>query len=658
MAWRRSPRMLAATIVVLCAAGLVGPSQATAPGLIVFASDRDKANPGEIYALAPGSTPRDVSNSLASESGLAVDPVGDLIAFWSDRSGQNQVYLARSDGAGVRLVRALGAGAPLAVPEGEAGFPLVFSADGSRLFAAAAITRPSGATVFGDFVIDPKRATARAIATCAGILYPSPDGKAVACVVRGATTISDLVGHVRAKLPGAYLAWSRSGLLAVTASSMQQNTSVVVADESGTRLGRVKGAGVAWSPNGANLVFQRGRALWAGDPHDLAHARLLLQGWPGGLVSFTPDSRYVSTANAAGKPRLIPLAGGRTVAGLDGGGGVWSRSGRVAYVGYPAFPVHPGVTFPVLVTDTHGRNPQVVGRFPYDDHGNAQLQWLPDGRSVLLLTSNSCGGKSLYTVSSAGGAARPLTNDPRDLESPSWSRDGSTIAYGVEQFGCHIDAGESSHIETVRADGTGVRQVTDDGDPGQGSFDGGPSFSPDATQIAFNHGTFDSATIQVVGAGGGARTALLPASGPNVGSYPAWSPDGTRIAYLSGPSIMAIAPTGGTPVAIASNPDPISCGGLAWSPDGTEIATACAAGIYVITLGPSPSRRLAIGVKNPANPAFSLDGTQIAFDAAPPSPLGNESAIMVANTDGTNVHILSAVPFRQSVHPSWQPASG
>src|SRR5450432_1663118 len=100
MGWLRSPRVLAVTLMAMCAVSLVGPSQAAAPGLIVFASDRDKSDPGEIYSLASGSAPRDVSNSLAAETELAVDPVGNVIAFWSDRSGQGQVYLSRSDGSG------------------------------------------------------------------------------------------------------------------------------------------------------------------------------------------------------------------------------------------------------------------------------------------------------------------------------------------------------------------------------------------------------------------------------------------------------------------------------------------------------------------------------------------------------------------------------
>src|SRR6476646_4550447 len=100
----RRLRLRQALLAALLAIGLAragflhgaGSSHAAARGMIVFASDRDKADPGEIYSLAPGSAPRDVSRSLAADYGLAVAPVGDLIAFWSMRSGRDGLYLARS----------------------------------------------------------------------------------------------------------------------------------------------------------------------------------------------------------------------------------------------------------------------------------------------------------------------------------------------------------------------------------------------------------------------------------------------------------------------------------------------------------------------------------------------------------------------------------
>jgi Tol biopolymer transport system component len=663
----RSLRVLVAALalVPVMAAGAVlkaGSSRAASPGLIVFASDRAKANPGEIYSLAPGTAPRDVSRSLAGDYGLAVAPVGDLIAFWSARSGTERVYLARGDGSQLRLVHATRG--DLFAESGGNGGLLAFSADAAVLVAVQYTASRRSGIAAHLWLVDTRSATARPIRlSCDGINQPAPDGRLIACGRKGATSVYDTSGRLHFTLPGASPVWSSRGWLATSsnAGGSQTDGSAVVADASGRTVGRLKGRALGWSPDGRLLVFARARSLWAADARDLARPRKLLANWENGGLSFTPDGRFVSVTAAQGKPVLVPLAGGPPIAGLDRGLGVWSRSGRVAYIGYAdAYgDIRPGVTVPVLVSDTHGRNPRVVGRFPFDDHALSELHWLPGGRRVLFLTSTSCGVTDLFAVPANGGAARRLTHDPRDLQAPSWSPDGSAMAYSVEEFACHLGAGLPKHLEIVDAQGAGSRRVTDDGDRNLGSFDSDPAFSPDGTQIAFDHGTFNDVSLQVVAAAGGERTTLVPPGTPWPGA-PAWSPDGAKIAYVSGASIMVIAPAGGTPEVLAQKPgqgaDACEAGGIAWSPDGTQLAVGGDGGIYLVTLAAPASAVLAIPARCAEYPSFSPDGTRIAFDAQPAGALGNQTAIMVANADGSGVRTLSTVPFRQSVHPSWQPA--
>jgi len=629
-------------------------SGAARGGTIVFASDRAKYDPGEIYSLAPGERPRDVSRSLAGEYGLAVAPAGGLIAFWSGRSGVDRVYLARSDGSRVRLVRSPG-GALRARTTGSGG-ALVFSSDGARLYATS-YSSP------GAFVVDTAGATARPVPACHGIPRPSPDVRLVACGTNARTTVSDLAGHVRFTLLGGTPVWSSRGWLTIVpipGVDRRSGTTVVV-DAAGVTRAHLTGLPLAWSPDGRRLVLQRDRSLWVAGPGDLGHPRPLLRRWAGGALSFAPDSRSVSTSGMRG-PVVIPLAGGRAAPGLDYGTGAWSRDGRLAYAGYAdAFrnSSHAGVTVTIYVTDVHGRNPRAVGRFPFDDHNYSELQWLPGGRRVLYLTGTSCGGDGLFAVPAGGGATRPLTHDPRDLEAPAWSPDGRSVAVSVQRFACHLGAGLPVHIATLTSDGSHARRVTDDGDPQAGSFDRFPSFSPDGRRMAFAHGTSGSASIQTTATdGSGDRMSLLPPEDA-VSAEPAWSPDGSRIAFSDGRALETVAPGGGRPTVIARGLPAVSCGtgGLAWSPDGTQLAIGGGAGISVLRVGDPAGLRLAIAVRCAGNPSFSPDGKRIAFDAVPPHPLGHQSAIMVANADGSDVRTLSSVPFRESVHPAWRPAA-
>ena len=258
-------------------------------------------------------------------------------------------------------------------------------------------------------------------------------------------------------------------------------------------------------------------------------------------------------------------------------------------------------------------------------------------------------------MAASGGPAHALNHDPRDDESPSWSPDGRRIAYSVEDFGCN-GHGEPIHIETVAANGTRATRVTSDVDANEGSFDSHPMFSPDGASIVYVHGTFNDISIESIPLGGGTPTAIQGPA-PDTPSPGAWSPDGSRLAFVSGHSIMAIPVAGGTATVLAPSPAVGGCGytGIAWSPDGRKIAVAGGRGIYLVTLGARPSSRLAIRSRCTGDPSFSPDGKQLAFDAIPARALGEQTSIMVANVDGSGLRTLSSVPFRASIHPTWRP---
>jgi hypothetical protein len=79
-----------------------------------------------------------------------------------------------------------------------------------------------------------------------------------------------------------------------------------------------------------------------------------------------------------------------------------------------------------------------------------------------------------------------------------------------------------------------------------------------------------------------------------------------------------------------------SLGGPAWSPDGTLIAFNCRDNMWVVGADGSGLTRMPDG----QNPYWSPDGSRIAFDPSPNSGLGTGPRLAIVDADGTHVRVF------------------
>ena len=125
----------------------------------------------------------------------------------------------------------------------------------------------------------------------------------------------------------------------------------------------------------------------------------------------------------------------------------------------------------------------------------------------------------IWVMPVEGGRAVPITDPVGDARQPSWSPDGTRIAFQAYWDGNY-------HVWSVAPDGSGLRQHT------RGPYDHRePHWSPDGDRIAFSSDRMGSYDIWMLAVDGGAVTRMTEAPGSEYG--PAFSPDGRRLAFAA-----------------------------------------------------------------------------------------------------------------------------
>jgi len=269
----------------------------------------------------------------------------------------------------------------------------------------------------------------------------------------------------------------------------------------------------------------------------------------------------------------------------------------------------------------------------------------------LVFDSDRTGNYEIFVMRADGMAVRQLTSDARW---DSWwarpSPDRSRILFYRTPKGKHDLDFTVTALWSMNADGTAQRELRPPGTDGW-DMQGHAEWSPSGARLVMFGGARTNPQIHATDWEGRGPCALTARGGTNID--PAWSPDGSEIAFVGCPAmvclekdyeIYVVPATGGEPRRLTS--DQLRDHDPYYSPDGSVIAWLVQTegglpgvwNVFRMRADGSDRRDLTADRGVNSKPAWSLDGSKIYFHRLTSS---GRWSIFVMDPDGKARHELT-----------------
>ena len=292
--------------------------------------------------------------------------------------------------------------------------------------------------------------------------------------------------------------------------------------------------------------------------------------------------------------------------------------------------------------------------------------WSPDGDQIAFVRHYDPWQGEIIVVPALGGPERKLRSirmrfvTPRGTPPMAWSPDGKHLLFTTQtDEQADLVNGYAFHLLSLETGVVHRLPLAGDG------YDTSPAFSADGTRLAFTRYAATASLGQLMVQELGPDFELrgephpVPVAGPQDPRSPSWSPDSAHLVFVNGRQILEWT-VGGTVRPIHSASGELAGLSMIWR-DGRPLAVAAKVesdlDIWALPIDPGthvplgpPVRRVQSTARD-EHPRFSPDGRRLAFA----SRRSGSPEIWVADADGQNPHQLSRFGASTAAQPRWSP---